>query len=151
MHVLKKRGLSQVIATILLVLLVLVAIGIIAPLVINIVRDNLKGKGSCFTAKDELKLSREDYAYNCYDQASDTVNITVYRGDIEMDSFYISITGIKTTKIENENDFPTKNGGEKTYNISVTGLPTLLPRVTIYPEIEGRKCDVTDDIALEWC
>lgn len=60
-----KRGLSVIIATVLLVLLTIVAGGIIASFVIPFTRESLGGT-ECVKVRDYFKFD-EDFEYNCYD------------------------------------------------------------------------------------
>ena len=52
-----KRGLSTVVTTLIIVLLVLVAIGIIWGVVNNLVQENLEGAGSCYDMFDKVGLN----------------------------------------------------------------------------------------------
>ena len=60
-----KKGLSAVIATVLLVLLTIAAGGIIANFVVPFVKDSLSGT-ECVKFRDYFKFE-EDFEYNCYD------------------------------------------------------------------------------------
>ncbi len=158
MHYLKKRGLSQIIATMLIISLVLVAVGIITPIIIKIARDNLE-KGSCYHVRDQITISREDYAYSCYDGSTNTINVTIRVGDInladaEVTKLYIAIEGENIKREILPSEFP-GGGEEKTYIIDLnkpeyaTSLNLPLPKVQIYPEVNGKKCAVIDSIGLK--
>lgn len=147
MHAKKKRGLSQVISTILIIALVVVAVGLISPVIIRIVRNSLEGKVSCFKTMDELKISREN-AYNCYDEGSKTVNITISRGDAQMDRFYITLVYKEESKTFATEFIDHNKGSERTYNVTANEKPV---KAEIFPEVNGKKCDVTDFITINDC
>lgn len=63
-----KRGLSEVVATMLTVLITIAAISFIASLVIPFVRNGLSSSTECFPAKDYFKFD-DSQGYNCYDSA----------------------------------------------------------------------------------
>lgn len=67
--IMEKRGISPVIASILLIMLVLVAIGIIAAVVVPFVRDNLEESAKCVSYIDYFSFeeSINDLKYNCYE------------------------------------------------------------------------------------
>lgn len=62
---LNKRGISPIIATVLLVILTLVATGILAAFVIPFVNDSFKNSKECFDVLDKVKFD-DDSPYNCY-------------------------------------------------------------------------------------
>jgi flagellin-like protein len=59
-----KRGVSPVIATVLLVLLTIVAVGILATFVVRFVNDNVKDSDECFKVLGKISFD-EGSAYNC--------------------------------------------------------------------------------------
>jgi len=64
----KKRGLSPVVATVLIVLLTVVSVSILSAFVIPFVRDNLEGSGQCFEVVGKLEIY--ETPYNCYASSS---------------------------------------------------------------------------------
>ncbi len=74
----KKRGLSPVVATVLLLMITVAAVGIIAGYLIPFVKNNLRGT-SCVKYIDYFKFD-ETFQYNCYDSMNYTA-VSVRGGD----------------------------------------------------------------------
>ncbi|HIG52269.1 TPA: type IV pilin [Candidatus Pacearchaeota archaeon] len=58
-----KKGVSPVVATVLIITLTVVTIGIIAPTVIKFTNENLDKSKECFDIMEDIKL--EDLGYTC--------------------------------------------------------------------------------------
>ena len=61
----KKKGISEVVATMLLVLLAVLGVTIIAGFVVPYIKDNLSSTG-CFKARDYYKFDNS-FGFNCYE------------------------------------------------------------------------------------
>jgi len=61
-----KRGIAPVIATILIVLLTMVAVSILAAFIIPFVRENLQKGTECLPYREYFKFD-ESFGYNCFD------------------------------------------------------------------------------------
>lgn len=59
-----KKGISPVIATVLLLLLTIVSVSILTYFVVPFLNGNLKGSGDCFDLLNKVEL--EENAYTCY-------------------------------------------------------------------------------------
>jgi len=85
-----KRGLSPVIAALLVIMLTVTAVVIIATFLIPFVEDNLNDSTEClpysgyFTFEEVFEFSDEDFRYNCYD-LSDLHGVSVRAGNIDED------------------------------------------------------------------
>lgn len=74
-----KRGMSPVIATVLLVILTIVAVAIVTQIFLPFTKDSLSKSKSCFTYREYFVFD-DSFKYNCYN--SDGVYLTVKaRGD----------------------------------------------------------------------
>ena len=169
MRVLDKRGLSPLVATILLILLSIAAMVILSSAIIPFVKEKMNEAQECseiIKTADALTIDAED-GYACYDDAGN-VNITIHRGNLEIKGIKVSIRGggdSKIVDIENNTDgtgigvsmldgsatlvLPGK-GGEKTYLIS-TAL-SLIESAVIAPIMpSGQLCKETDEVELEAC
>jgi hypothetical protein len=60
----RKRAVSEVIATVALVMITLAAVAVIAPVVLKFVKGNLDKSSECLGLKDSLKFE-PDLGYNC--------------------------------------------------------------------------------------
>jgi hypothetical protein len=159
-----KKALSTVIATVLLILLVVVATAIVWAFVKNIVTDKTQGTQSCFEATSSQKVVINDY-YTCYVNATNgEVQFSIDIGDVAIDSLVVSISvggNSKSFTLTNDDTIidnlkpymgeygtavklPAKNAGT-TYVAS--GFNTQLSKVDsikIAPVIDGKQCDLSD-------
>lgn len=71
-NVIKKRGVSTVVATVLIILLTITVAGLVAQVIIPYVRENLAKSTECFAYKDyfqfeqSLEYQGQTKKYNCY-------------------------------------------------------------------------------------
>lgn len=163
MSQLRKKGLSTVVSTLLLVLLTLVLIGIVWSVIKNIVIGSLPEE-SCVNIFDKVSFNGE---YTCYIPTSKELQFSINIADVSVDKIIISIAGGGTTKsveIKNESTsmtylkpfngnysdsvkLPDKNGGlTYVYNASAGGFSNKPDSIRITPVIGGSQCDVSDSI-----
>ncbi len=175
----EKRGLSQVVATVLLILITVAAAVIIAGFIIPWIRGGLNST-ECFNYKDYFTFEN-DYGYNCY------------RGYTDLDSTYlISITaksGLNETQEnvvgfglalikQGDSTVLTVNGGDSPATMGIfmnsdieAGIEgdLALPKsgevrtyyynnsntfesARVYPILKsGRKCEPSDTVAITEC
>lgn len=159
-----KKGLSQVVGTL---MMVLVAIALIAGLwgtISSFVNERVEGSQACYGIYDQLVL---DSDYTCFNSTSNETYVSISRKDIDLDSILVSvafgddsivfevkegnnkITDVTNYFDRNENiTLPSKSGG-RTYRISRNSIPTS---INIAPKINGKQCDSTDSLAtITYC
>jgi uncharacterized protein (UPF0333 family) len=158
-----KKGLSTVIATVLLILLVVVATSIVWMFVNNIVKDSTdKRTQSCFNAISSSKVTINDY-YTCYNSSSGKVQFSINIGDVDVEGVVVSIlmggnsrSFTITNQVQVINyllpygnsglttvNLPIKNGG-KTYIATGFQVNSKVDSIKIAPIIEGKQCDMSD-------
>lgn len=162
-----KRGVSPVIATVLLLVLTLVSVSILAAFVVPFVNQSLKGSESCLEIFGDLKF--DETGYNCYatnpSSFENRTGLSVQISDNKVVGFktvmfllgdsepYDIKSGSKHENIRAlSGDFnqslgvPSK-GGVRTYVFNGT-----YDRAYIYPILKsGKQCDESDDIRLVQC
>lgn len=108
-----KKGVSPIIATVLLIMITIVAVGIIAGFVIPMVKEKLKQGKSCFELAEYFKIIESDYS--CYTATETKLMIERGMGDFEVDGFVASIfSGSSAKPYRITEDLP-EAGGAKTY------------------------------------
>ncbi|HUS48694.1 MAG TPA: hypothetical protein VMZ91_00875 [Candidatus Paceibacterota bacterium] len=166
-EIMKRKALSPVITTVLLILVSVTAIVIISGVIIPFVRNSLTESKECFETAGQLTINTNS-GYTCYyeDDEKITANITIKRGsaEIDLERFKISVSagGIgKSFDIKSGETGVSMLGGgleipdageERTYSIT-TGL-NLAEGVyaEVYPVMKsGKLCDSTDTAELEEC
>ncbi|MEK6898517.1 MAG: type IV pilin N-terminal domain-containing protein [Nanoarchaeota archaeon] len=159
-----KRGVSPVVATVLLLVITVALISVLAAFVIPFVRNSLDGGSDCFETINKLTLVGTDYA--CLDASGTTelTGISVQRGAIDIEGFTLilhnagSATPYKITEdgdlggvikmlgaSDNVLNIPAK-GGLRTY--VATGS---FSKIEVAPIIGSKSCDVSDSIDLVPC
>lgn len=155
----KKKGLSAIIVTVLLIGLTIVAVGIVWAVVNNLIRGKISNTEACFGNFGKVALNPQ---YTCYKTASKEFQFSLSIGDIDVEKVIIGISSAGETKsytipgtyadLKNYTAgtyntkiiLPGKNAGT-TY---VTNFFTTDPdSVKIAPIINGQQCDVSDTLA----
>ena len=165
----KKRGVSDVVATVSLVLLTVATVAIIATIVVPLVRENIEGSTKCLDYNDYFRFYRdfgEEFETNCK-QGSDYIFSIEAGGDDELagkvKGFKISLVDIGSGETEvleildgsaslgiamYETGAPItipESGEVKTYKYTTS---ELYERAEIYVVLEDKVCeDKTDSIS----
>jgi FlaG/FlaF family flagellin (archaellin) len=132
----RKKGLSNVVSTMILIALAVATVGIVASYVISFVNKNLEDSGDCFEALDKIQINNE---YTClwdnslYDPRVrfTAVAVEIEISDLEVDKLLISLSGegeSKTLELINgtleTGDIVIKDGGFFLGNPSPIIIPT---------------------------
>jgi len=99
-----KRGLSEIISSVLLILVVIVAIGLISYFVVPMIKDNLYSSKGCFDLNEYFKVSGN----SCSNDANTILLVERGMQDLEVSGFSVSITD--------------SNGESKNYQIKAENL-----------------------------
>ncbi len=151
------KGLSQVVTTVLLILLSVAAIAIVWGIVNSFVENKLEGASSCLDVLDQIELNND---WTCYNTSSNKTLISINRGDAEMTSVLVSVSlGTSSTVfrilnesslVENVREYlaeylnislPSKEGG-KTYVLS--GINQIPEQIIISVQSGKKQCGVSD-------
>jgi len=155
-----KIGQSQVIATVLLILLVVVSAFIIMGFVTPFIKNQLSST-DCIKVADKIQI-KNSLDYTCYDSVSSEMNVQVYMGDSEdlINGFKISVEFGGSSKAvevsEGSSEVQMYGGGaveipgkneERTYIIS--DISSLPDSVNVYPMLKNGKTCESSDILIE--
>ena len=157
--ILNKKGLSQVVGTLLMVLLTIAAIGAVWGVIDAFVNDRLEDTAACYDVYDKVTLNNE---YSCYNVTSDQTYISVEVKDIIIDSLVVAVAynGLSDPfeltnqsqiisnvlmypSLANSVSMPGPSSG-KTYVLDVSGVPE---KISIAPKISGNQCDASSSIS----
>ena len=157
----KKRGLSPVIASILLVLLTVVLVGIIWATYKGIVEDNLNKAGSCLETISKIEVVGK---YTCYDPRTNQFQFSIEKKDIETDGLLISLSSISGTKnfeLNNEiQTFPGLRIYQENYDVVMPGKNSAITyiinltqanfgepdSVKVVPIVGEEHCEIVDSL-----
>ena len=155
-----KKALSQVVST---VILILVTIGVIAGIwatVQNLVEGRLEKTGSCYGLFEKIRINDE---YTCYDSGNNRIQFSISRDEVDIDSLLVGIsmeTYSETFVLENKSvnlvnvrnypsdstgvSLPTKEGGKTYYVYNINSIPE---KIEISPKINQNQCGIADTIS----
>lgn len=156
-----KKGLSAVVAALMLVLLTLVLVGIVWAAVKGLV-DNELPEADCLDAFGKVTL---ESAYTCYNSSTNEMQFSINVEDISIDKVLVSFAGngmSKSIDITNQDatvaytryynggasvKLPGQNSGlTYIYNSTEAGFTGKLDSITIIPYIGDDSCEVSDTI-----
>jgi len=158
-----KRSQSQIVGTILLILITVVAAGLIMAFVIPFIREKLPDKSqNCLDVISKVKISG---AYTCYNATSKNQSVQIHIDDVRnsIKGFTIELGGPSSRAVralEDDNLGVKMYGGEvfqlpnnteeRTYLIASTTKPTY---IAVYPVLKNNKvCEASDSLAeIENC
>ena len=170
-----KKGISTVVATVLIILLTITAASIIAAFVIPFVKDNLDRSGVCVPYRDYFKFeevfeygignNRETYRFNCYYASGilyglsistkrrktdviekiDGFNIVLLRGDER------EIVNVKDN-VDVNSELRMLDNSRQTISIPVNGIETYVynaDATTVFEKIEIHPVLKTGEVCEE--
>ena len=164
-----KKGLSAIVATLILVALVMVIVAIVWSVVNNIVKGGVEESEACFGVFEKVSLNPR---YTCYNSSSGEFRFSISIGDINVDEVLVGISAegssvtFKISKTASEINnlvmypsessnitLPSKNAG-LTYvlNMSGAGFSEAPDSISIAPVIKNIQCSESDSInEIESC
>ena len=146
-----KKGVSEVIGTVLIILIVIAAIAIITPIIINFVRQGLTKGTSCFAMVGKISVDSQGYA--CSNETA--TYVTVALGDADISEIKVAIykagssepfilkkgnaTNVKMLNNSTNLELPPK-GGSRTYVFTCNECKNA-ERASIIPRVKGEDCN----------
>jgi len=165
----KKRGLSAIVITVIMVALSLAAIVLVWGFVNNLIKKQIHSSESCFGTYGKISINGQ---YTCYEELGENnfkLRLSLTVGDINLEKVVISVSsasavksfeiGVIPKEIPNlvmyagpnpqKVSLPEKNAG-LTYN--ATGFTGKIDTIKIAPFVGGNLCDVSDSLSeIENC
>ncbi len=158
-----KKGLSQIVSTLLIILLTIVLIGVTWGTINNFLDSNLnKDKASCLDMLEKVQLNPE---YTYYNETSGEVFVSIRVGNVEKISAILvgiiyedssktflleetdkSIEGVHPYEgSEGDNVTMPKQESLRTFVVTEAKLPL---EIQISPKIGNTQCSVTDSLKI---
>jgi hypothetical protein len=155
-----KRGISGIVAAVIMIALVMAIGGIVWAVISNLVTEQLEEAGSCFDIFDKVSINNK---YTCWnDTAGNEMLFSINVADAEIDKIVVSITGTGVTKsytleqtegaINGLITFPGRSPDIKAPGINegltyiTTEFSTNPDSITVYPVVGDKQCDVADTL-----
>ncbi len=162
-----KRGLSVVIATVLMIVLVMASMGIIWGVIRNMIEGRTNEAKDCFKVEFNDKVMIND-DYTCYNATNQSVYVSIILAEEPIDGLLIAVESAGASKgfeltnevqnltdVRNYPDYdsgvmlPGKNSGLTYY---VIGFPSDPDSIKISPKVGEYQCKVTDIVTqIENC
>jgi flagellin-like protein len=158
------KGISGVIATVLLIALAIIAVSVVWVMVNGLISEKIKETESCFDIFGKASINPQ---YTCYNSSSKELFFSVNIEDIEIDKLIVSVSnkaGTKSYELEKELKeisgltnytkgslvkAPDKNQGITYISTEFDEKPNS---ISISLVINGNKCEVSDKISnIESC
>lgn len=164
-----KRAVSPVIATVLLILITVVAASVIAVFVIPFVSNNLDNSKACFAVLGKMTLAESSYLCSASDSVNgDRTGFSVQFDSSEIDGFVVlAITKGASERIEVMNGTTDTRlkmlRDDETFGVSELIIPSeggvrtyvykgAADRIEVYPMLSGGKiCDKGDEKEVNIC
>ncbi len=152
-----KKAQSQIVGSVILILIVIAAAIVIMGFVTPFIKDQLSGT-DCLEVLDKIAI-KNNPSYTCYEPTTTNMSVQILIGDVVnlTKGFQISVESegsSKSVSVINgtSDDVYMRNGGvvevpgrneERTYII--TGINSLPDSVSVYPILNnGNTCDASD-------
>lgn len=158
-----KHSQSQIVGTVLLILITVIAAGLIMAFVVPFIKDKLPDKNqNCLDVISKVKISS---GYTCYNVTNKTQQVQIHIDDIRssIKGFTIELGGASSKAVralQDDNLGVRMYGGgtfqlpnnteERTYTVNVTIKPDS---IAVYPVLKNNKvCEASDSLAeIEDC
>ncbi len=153
MKIKSKNGLSAVVETMLMILLVIAAISVIWFVIRSTINTQLSTTSSCFNSADKVTI---DQRYTCYNKSSDQLQLAINVGDVSnLQDVLVSIVQAgqsNSFKINADNATSGLTYLNGTGNVAIpaqnSGITYIYPmnsgqfpeQVEIAPVIDGNTC-----------
>lgn len=161
-----RSGLSQIVTTLLFIVLSLVAVGVVWGFVNNLITKQTSANEACYGNFDKITINNR---YTCYELNNGVYNLrfSLSLGEVDVEKVIVGISsasatksyeipktlqtvsGLKPVPSGTQVKLPDKNSG-LTYN--ATGFTSKIDSVQIIPVIGGTQCQISDTISqIENC
>ena len=164
----RRRGISPVVASVLLLIITVTAAALIMSFVLPFIKGELNDGGSCLEVLEGIEFGESEF--NCFDSTIDKTGFSVKINKDEVDGFRISLVDSSGSSIVHSVDSDNKGtvisglrmvgsapggyidlpdiGGQRSY-VATSGA---YERAEIAPVLKGGDvCNVADSIDFESC
>lgn len=143
--VFSNKGISNLIATVFMILLTISLIAIIAGVIIPFVKNNLNEEDiSCIDAMDKIRIVADG---SCYDAVAPESRLRVRFGNVNISKVYVVWENAGDSEsIEKDVEAKFLGGGVKTFKISGE-----YERASVGALINQKRCAISDNIELLRC
>ena len=156
-----KKGVSAVIATVLIILLTIVSVSVISVAIISFTRESLGEDRLCTEVQDKISLNSQKSCYILTEPRHSEIWIKF--GNVELDEIYLSLEKDSNFEVyvlkdggESPGDIlspdpielPQSGGGEKEF-VTIDGFAPKKVRVGAI--INEKNCPISDELTLKIC
>ena len=148
----RKNGISALVATVLLILITVAAVGVIWGMLMPMLQEKItEASQSCINAKIRIDTER---GYTCYDSVNKTLSVMVSRGADEMDLAGLQIIVFaagSSYKFEIIDNLPGTNE-DQVYSVNLVATPAYATVAPIMQIGKSKKiCSITSRADINPC
>jgi len=142
----KKKGVSEVIATVLVILIAVVAVVLISSILIPMIKNQLQSSQQCFGTVGQLSILKD---VTCWEDNGDRLYVGVQlnkQGDYPVANITITYGSKSGSSASSMTEAPVV-GGFTVFNLSATTKPDVIqisPTIYVPTDKIYRTCDVAD-------
>jgi hypothetical protein len=142
-----KRGVSAVVATVLIIMITVAAVGIVWAVIIPMIKDNLGGSVACNDADVTIGTSQ---GYTCYDAAQKVVGVQTVKGVNNVNVSGLRIFASSSgSSVSYSTDFNFEKSSSRIFYINVSTL-TGVDEVSVVPVLtDGRSSKECSKVSLK--
>ncbi len=155
-----KRGISAIVATVLIILITVAAVTIIWAAIIPLVSNQLEKGSACLDATSQLSII--DQGFSCYNATHANVQVKLGAGDVTLAGIQVIATNNAGNSISDDSTTAGTLGGvdpgtneASILHINISSLTGTTASVSVAPMItlgnSVETCDVAATLAISAC
>lgn len=156
------KGLSTVVATILMVAITVFTVAIVWAVINNLVEERTENTASCFNSLGEVTINNR---FTCYNSSSNELQFSIDVGDFDVDGILVgvSVNGSGETWTFNSTSrsinnlrlysgstsivAPSKNGGQTyIFDLGSGGYNEVPTSLRVAAVVDGTNCEISDSV-----
>ncbi|MEM4330539.1 MAG: hypothetical protein QW273_00860 [Candidatus Pacearchaeota archaeon] len=149
-----KKGVSEIVSTVLIVMIAVAAIGIIGAIVIPMVKNSLSTGQACFRALSDISINQEK---TCINKTSGNLTIVIKKGAEEsvklrrVDVIITKKDGSTEKKRIERNNFDLNSEVVEIVSVSDVNSTTVAIAPVLEIGNQDKTCDISNTVPLREC
>lgn len=139
---LQRKAQTEVIVTVLLVLIALAAVAVVSTFIIKLVKENLGGT-DCFKTIDQFEVMSAENGATCYSASAGKVYVTIERKQetaFNLTGFSVNIGDERNSKAFKLTEDLPEPGEKRTFEIDVSGAGLSdIKTISVFPMLGKSK------------
>ena len=155
----QKKAVSEIVSTVLIIMIAVAAVGIIGAIVVPMVRDNLEGGTACMNALSDIQIMTEGTCYSLGNESANEIsNITlqVRKGSdegVDLAALIVHVTDSIGDSIPHTEEINMSLGQTRVFTIQ--NVSHNATHVSVSPVVRvgnsEKQCDSAGQVRLRSC